>query len=177
MFHKAPEINIQHHPLKGEHGLPEYYPAPPLNSNSLFYIQRNQNQNTVVYELNRLHDGSINQEYPMNVFWIRYSDQGEQKELNYIQNKLAYGYHSSMINKDCFQFHLAAYEKQKFYIDLQKGYQNHIYTKLEGRLCRVTNLYVFAEELGVFPRVKFVEFYGFDVQTQIPAYHKSVFSI
>ncbi len=177
MFHKAPEIDLQHHPLKGEHGLPEHYPTPPLNNNSLFYIQRNQNKNTVIYELNRLHDGTINREFPMHVFWIRYSDKGEQKELNYIQNKLAYGYHSRIISKNCFEFHLAAYEKQKFYIDLNQKGESFVFTKLDDRLCRVTNLYVYAEELGVFPRVKYVEFYGFDVETKIPAYSKSIFEV
>ena len=60
--------------MKGQYGLPEHYPSPPISKDILFYIQRNQNLNTVVYELNRLHDGRINEEYPMHIYWIRYSE-------------------------------------------------------------------------------------------------------
>ena len=49
---------------QGEYGLPEHYPTPPRSDNLLFYIQRNHNMNTVVYEINKHMDGRVN-ECPM----------------------------------------------------------------------------------------------------------------
>lgn len=172
MFHNRPEINLQHHPLKGEKGLPEDYPTPPVDNNLLFYIQRNHNKNTIVYEANCLHDGRINEEFPMHVFWIRYSDQGEQKELNYIQNKLAYGYVSNVISTQCFEFSLVSYDKKKFYIDKKSCGGYGVYTKINEKNALLTNVYVFAEELGVFPKVKYIEFYGYCTETLLPLYQK-----
>ena len=172
MFHSTPEINLPHHPLKGENGLPEHYPAPPESANLLFYIQRNHNQNTIAYEINRLHDGRINEEYPMHVFWIRYSDQGEQKELNFIQNKLAYGYLSKKISCKCFEFSFVSYEEKKFYIDQKPCGNFAVYTKINGENALLTNVYVFAEDLGIFPKVKYLEFYGYSAKNSIPLYQK-----
>lgn len=172
MFHKSPEIHHQHHPLKGENGLPENYPVPPLGSGSLFYIQRNHNMNTISYEVNHLHDGRINEEFPMHVFWIRYAENGEQKELNFIQNKLAYGYTSKMINPDCFEFSFVSYEKKKFYIDKKPNGQYAVYTQINNENAQLSNIYAYADELGAFPKLRYVEFYGYRINSDYPVYQK-----
>ena len=146
--------------IHGQMGLPENYPVPPDSDNLLFYIQRNQNLNTVVYELNRLHDGRINPTYPMHVFWVRYSDNGEIQELNYIQNKLAYGYESRMINYNAFEFELVSYRNLKFFIGEDLGGKFNAYTKINGQMSQISNIYVYVEDLGLFPDVKYIELYG-----------------
>ena len=46
----------------GQAGLPADYPVPGKADDLLFYIQRNQNKNTVVYNLNRNLDGTVNKD-------------------------------------------------------------------------------------------------------------------
>jgi hypothetical protein len=156
----------------GEYGLPEHYPTPPCNENLLFYIQRNHNMNTVVYEINKLHDGRVNEEYPMHVFWLRYSDNGEIQELNYIQNKLAYGYTSKKITNTTFEFELVSYNKLKFYIDQCDSGQFNVFTKINDKMSKIENIYVYVEDFGLFPDVKYIELYGMQISNNAYNYEK-----
>ena len=66
------------------------FPIPSGNSKQLFYLQRTPNKNTIVYELN-YKNGEIDTEEPIHGFWIRYQEDGQREDLNYIQRKFAYG--------------------------------------------------------------------------------------
>src|SRR5258708_982652 len=48
------------------------FPIPPTNANSLFYLQRTPNPNTVICELN-MKDGALDKDEPVKVMWIRYT--------------------------------------------------------------------------------------------------------
>ncbi|MBS1604959.1 MAG: DUF4833 domain-containing protein, partial [Bacteroidetes bacterium] len=68
----------------------ETFPVPPANSHSLFYLQRTPNSNTIIVELNEK-NGVIDKEDPTHVLWVRYTEQGQRQELNWIQRHFAYG--------------------------------------------------------------------------------------
>lgn len=156
----------------GEYGLPENYPIPRVHD-LLFYIQRNLNNNTVVYTLNEDADGNIDLQHPLRVFWIRYDKDGETQELNPIQNKLAYGYKSWKINRETFKFQMVSY-KQDFYLAKDDTGNYRVTTQLQDEMFNVSNIYVYAEDFGVFPQVKYIEFFGDNVDTDFPAYKKVV---
>jgi len=158
-------------PIHGEKGLPEHYPVPQDTDSLLFYIQRNLNLNTVVYKLNITPCGMINPHYPMEVFWIMYSKNGEKSKLNYIQNKLAYGYESTMINNTTFKFHMVSYEKIQFYISKVEG-KYQVITKINSNDAIINNIYVCADDVGLFPQVRYIEFYGTELKSGFPAYQK-----
>lgn len=158
----------------GQNGLPSDYPIPDKTSDLLFYIQRNQNKNTVVYNLNRNCDGCINQEYPMAVSWINYSDGGVRKNLNYFQDKLAYGYQSKLINSDTFEFHFVSYEKLRFFIAKQDGEDYKALLVIDNEMSILNNVYVYAEEFGVFPQVKFIELYGNSLKNGNSVYQRII---
>jgi hypothetical protein len=153
-------------------GLPLDYPIPSKEG-LLFYIQRNQNIDTVVYELNFNTCGDLILDEPMKVYWIKYNELQEESSLNYIQNKLAYGYKSSLINQDLIEFEFVCYAK-KFFISKEKGTYK-VMTKINGTYAKLTNIYVYAEEYGVFPDVKFVEFFGNDALNNASCYEKIIF--
>ena len=159
-------------PLESEYGLPENYPKPKVED-LLFFIQRNLNNNTVVYTLNKTIDGQISPTRPLNVFWIRYEQNGETKQLNPIQTKLAYGYKSWKINSETFKFQMVSY-KQDFFLAKDDDGHYQVSTELDGELMLVSNIYVYAEDFGVFPQVKYIEFYGDTIDNNFPAYKKLV---
>ena len=70
--------------------LKDTYPAPKAD-NLLFYLQRTKNKNTIIYELNTLANGTINQQEPVHACWLRYEEGGKRMELSYVQKKLAFG--------------------------------------------------------------------------------------
>jgi len=156
----------------GQNGLPADYPIPEKTDDLLFYIQRNQNKNTVVYNLNRNCDGCINQEFPMEASWINYSDGGVRKNLNYFQNKLAYGYQSKLINSSTFEFHFVSYEKLRFFIARQDDGKYNALLNIDNEMAVLNNVYVYAEEFGVFPQVKYIELFGNSLSKGNPVYQR-----
>lgn len=156
----------------GSKGLPSSYPVPPEDPDLLFFIQRNQNFDTIVYKLNRAPGGLINRDLPIHAYWIKYSEGGVQRDLNYMQSKLAYGYESSEVSPDLYKFHFVSYPQLVFYIARRDEERFHVVTYINGRQARLSNIYVYAVEFGVFPDVKFIELYGEDLENGLFAYQK-----
>lgn len=157
--------------IEGERGLPENYPVPKNIDRLLFYIQRNLNKNTVVYSLNINQNGFINECFPMQVFWIKYTDGGVREELNYIQNK-AFGYVSSKINNESFEFYMESYPGLRFFIGRDNNGEFNIFTRIAGNEAILNNIYVFANEFGLFPKVEYIELYGKSKDDGFPCYQK-----
>lgn len=157
-----------------ERGLPETYPIPHSDGDLLFYIQRNQNQNTVIYELNYNDSGQVNRQFPIKVYWIKYLQNSKIESLNYIQNKLAYGYQSEEISKDLFKFNLVSYDKLSFFLDLSSDVPL-VVANISNQNVIISNIYVYADEIGIFPQVKYIEFYGLRQKDQQAFYKKITF--
>lgn len=156
----------------GQLGLPIDYPVPPKNDNSLFYIQRNQNKNTIVYEVNRNMDGSPQTDFPINIFWIKYTEGGVQGELNYIQNKLAYGYKAKMIDYHTFEFKFVSYDALQLFIGQAEDNKYQVCCNICSNMSVLSNIYVHVEDFGVFPDPKFIELFGTDLKTGEAMYEK-----
>ncbi len=167
------ELKKKQHKDPGSKGLPKGYPVPPEDTDLLFYIQRNQNHDTIVYRLNRNLDGLINKDLPMHAYWIKYSEGGVTRELNQLQSKLAFGYESSEISPDLYSFKFGAYEQLTFYIARQSdSNQYRVILSVNGKKMWLHNIYAYAVEFGVFPDVKFIEFYGEEPNSGIAVYEK-----
>jgi len=166
MFYKQPYLNRNKRKFTKASGLAPDYPTPQKTSDLLFYIQRNHNWNTVIYKVNLNEDGKIIEDAPMHIQWIMYNKSGEVEELTYLQNKLAYGCQFEKINEDSYEFHFVSFPEMKFYLGLcPKTKRYATYHKRNGNLIELSNVYVHADEFGLFPDVKFIEFYGTDVET------------
>ncbi|MBK9256502.1 MAG: DUF4833 domain-containing protein [Saprospiraceae bacterium] len=160
---------------QGEAGRPAHYPNPEMYPNRLFYIQRNHNTNAVIYEANLLSGGLLNLNEPIKVNWIQFDqDTGKEsiQELNHIQKKLAYGYHFKIISNDLIQFEFVSYGEMKLYLVKSEKGTFEVVTKILDRTAKLTNIYVYAEDLGVFPQVKFAELYGIDQHSNDKLYQK-----
>ncbi len=149
-------------------GRPDNYPIPDVEE-LLFFIQRNYNSDSIVYKVNRNRDGLININDPIRVYWIKYSENGTIKELNYLQKKLAYGYTSNQISSDLFEFQLVSYPK-RFFLAKKKNDNFHVVTNINGKQSSLDSVYIHADEDGVFPDVRFIEIYGKSFED-----HESVF--
>jgi hypothetical protein len=152
---------------------PSDYPTPE-NENLLFFIQRNGSLNTVVYEINLTHEKKINAINPMKTYWIRYSSSGEIDELNYIQNKLAYGYDFKFINDEALEFNMVSYPSRKFYLAPKPDGKYGVSTKIDDELSFLHCMYVVVDELGVFPNVKYVELWGNEIVSGFETYEKVI---
>src|ERR1700741_2751609 len=64
------------------------FPIPPQTKSMLFYIQRSTNSNTIIYDAN-IKNGKIDADKALNIYWIRYTEKNQKKELNYLERVLA----------------------------------------------------------------------------------------
>ena len=146
------------------------FPVPSGVTNQLFYLQRDPNTNTVIYQLNVDRAGKLDEDEPVNVFWIRYDEHGERKDLNFIQRKFAYGLTAEKMAADKYELKFAAYNKVRFFLlrsPVDKAF--HVYTTIAGKQIQLERVFLRIEG-GTFwvPNVKYIEFKGLASATREP---------
>jgi phosphatidylglycerophosphate synthase len=142
------------------------FPVPPRNSNSLFYLQRTPNINTIICELNEK-DGSVDKDEPVHVLWIRYTEQQQRQELSFIQRHFAYGLKSRDLGNDVYELHFVSYKKVPLYLMKSSvDHQRHVYATITGRQAILNRIYIQINPGGTFwsPNVEYLELKGTDTQ-------------
>jgi hypothetical protein len=146
------------------------FPVPAGVANQLFYLQRDPNTNTIIYQLNVNSAGKVDEDEPINIFWLRYDEQGQRKELNFIQRKFAYGLSAEKVGPEKYELKFAAYNKVPFYL-MRSGLDRafHVFTVINNRQIVLTRVYLRIEG-GTFwvPNVRYIEFKGWDATTHAP---------
>lgn len=149
----------------------EQFPVPRGVSNMLFYLQRDPDANTVVYQLN-LKDGEVDTNDPVKVFWIKFADKGQVKELTSIQRRLAYGIRSTSIGNGNHELRFAAYPKLPLYL-LKEGHDYNVHANVGQRELVLNKVFVRVKEGSLyFPKVDYVDLIGVDVKTGRPLTHR-----
>ena len=147
------------------------YPKPPENSRTLFYVQRSNNNNAIVYETNLKSDSTVDRKDPVHVYWIRYSSDSTRAELTYIQKTYAYGIESVEIEGKSGQFilNLVSYAKKKFYMVHSREENNYqALTMINGKMSILKRVYIQLNG-GTFwfPTVENIVIHGRDPVTML----------
>ena len=146
------------------------FPVPSGVAHQLFYLQRDPNTNTIVYQLNVNSAGQLDEDEPINIFWIRYEEQGQHKDLNFIQRRFAYGLSAKKIAPSKYELKFAAYGKVPFVL-MKSSFDNafHVYATVANRQIQLERVYLRIEG-GTFwaPNVKYIELKGRDAASQKP---------
>jgi phosphatidylinositol phosphate synthase len=150
------------------------YPVPPKSKELLFYIQRNHNSNTIIYEANYDNNGFLVKKEPVMVSWIRYDDEGQRKELNYIQRVYAYGIKCkpNEVDSTSFILKLVAQEDKKLWVSQSEPYKANVYTYINNRLSCLDHLFIQADNSGIWPIVEYIEMFGTDTITGVTVSEK-----
>ena len=146
---------------------PLKFPTPKGITNQLFYLQRDPNINTIICELNTDAKGTVDKDEPVHVYWIRYDDNKEKKELGYVQRKFAYGIESKALGKEQFELRFVSHKKLPMYLsksDDDKKY--HVYVTVNNKKIEIERIFLRIEG-GSFwlPNVKYVEIKGMNTAT------------
>lgn len=140
------------------------FPVPKTGANDLFYLQRSPNANTIICELNLEQNGQLNKDEPLHVFWIRYTEHGETKELNFIQRVFAYGIQSKPLGAEQYSFHFVSYKKLSFLLQKSaKDKHYHVYANIQQKQAILTRIFIKING-GSFwnPNVEYIELKGKD---------------
>jgi phosphatidylglycerophosphate synthase len=140
------------------------FPIPPRNANSLFYLQRTSNTNTIICELN-VKDGQLDKEEPVHVLWIRYMEQKQRQELSFVQRHFAYGLKEKDLGNDVYELHFVSFKKLALYL-MKSSVDNrrHVFATITGRQAILNRIYVKINPGGSFwsPNVEYLELKGVD---------------
>jgi len=146
---------------------PLKFPVPKGITNQLFYLQRDPNTNTIICELNVDTKGQVDQDSPVNVYWIRYQENKEKKELGYIQRKFAYGIESKSLGKDQYELRFVSHKKLPMYLVKSEGDNKyHVYVTVNKKKIQIERIFLRIEG-GSFwlPNVKYAEIKGMNTAT------------
>jgi uncharacterized protein DUF4833 len=146
------------------------FPVPPQTKSLLFYLQRNKNTNTIIYEANYLPNGKLDPKNPVSVYWIRYTEGGVRKELNWIQRWLAFGVDSEPAKDGSGNFilHFVALKHRKVTLTLDNEGRAIALLPLNAKPSRLNRIYAQAQETNWLPSVKFVQLSGEEIKTKEP---------
>ncbi len=148
------------------------YPTPPRTNKLLFYIQRNHNANTIIYDANFDSNGNLLENEPIKVYWIRYEEHGQKMELRKIEKWYAYGVSCEKEKENTFSVKLAADKNKNFKLVQTEKFKAYISTKINGENSILKHMYIFAEETEFWPKVKYIEFFGKSIPDAKPNYQK-----
>jgi hypothetical protein len=149
------------------------YPTPPPTAERLFYLQRNANTNTVVYDANLTPNKDLDTKNPIKVYWISYEKGGIIEDLNYEQRTLAYGVKTKAIAKNHYEFTLVAYKKLIFTLQLDTHKQPIVTVTVNAKPMKVHRIFIQAEG-KLKPEVQYIDFYGTDPVTNATIHEKFV---
>jgi phosphatidylglycerophosphate synthase len=143
------------------------FPVPPHRSNSLFYLQRTPNTNTIICELNEK-NGAPDPDEPVHVLWIRYTEQKQREELNFIQRHFAYGINSKPLGNGTYELHFVSYKKIAMYLRKSPvDNLHHVYVNFDNKQMVLNRIYIKINPGGTFwsPNVEYFEFKGVDTES------------
>ncbi len=153
----------------------EKYPIPPKTNKLLFYIQRNHNSNTIIYDAKYDKDGNLDKDEPIVVYWRRYDEQGQKMELRNIEKWYAYGVDWEKVeNKKLYKIELVADKERKFWLKQIAPYKSVIITEINKTPSILDHIYIFADNSGIWPTVKYIELFGKSTKTKEKTYEKLI---
>ncbi len=153
----------------------EKYPIPKKTNTLLFYIQRNLNANTIIYEAKFDKKGNLDKNEPIIVYWRRYDEQGQKMELRLTDKWYAYGLDWSKTDSDSiYKIELVADKERKFWLKQIAPFKAVLTTKINAKLSVLDHIYIFADNSGLWPTVKYIELFGHDVVSEQENYEKLI---
>ena len=142
------------------------FPVPPSNVNSLFYLQRTPNANTIICELNQK-NGILDKDEPVKVLWIRYTEDRRREDLSWLQRHFAYGLHEKDLGNGVYELRFVSYKKVPMYLMKWSGdNKQHVFVTINNRQAILNRVYIRIDPGGSFwsPNVRYLELRGADAQ-------------
>lgn len=146
----------------------EEYPVP-REPNQVFYVQRSLNSNTIVYTANLDEQGQLDPKRPVDVYWRRYNDEGERKELSGLERSMAFGVKADPVpdKPNSFMVRVVSYAKRPALLRVVDGVPR-LEMKVAGVPARLDHAYLDVDDSGSVPSVNRVDLYGFALESGKP---------
>ena len=140
----------------------------------LFHIERSKNANIVQYDAQVGADGKLFKKEPVVGYWIRLAEEGQVKELSWVQRTFAFGFDTKLDkSRESAELHMKADVGRKINI-IRNGDEYRATIMIDAALSYFEKMYIDASRNGMSLKVRFVELHGEDMQTGEVRYEKFV---
>lgn len=138
----------------------------PNEKNQLFYLQRDPDRNTVIYQLNVAKDG-LDPKKPIHPYWIRYEESDRRQDLSYVQRTFAYGVETTSLGNGEYSFQLVCYKNLTMRLTHSKKHGKYIVlATVNNKEVMLDNIFVRIDGGSLFnPNIEYIEFTGKEVSS------------
>ncbi len=145
------------------------YPVPAKNKDMLFYLQRTFNRNTIVFELNRMKDNTLDTINPVKLHWIRYEENSQKANLTGLQ-RMIFGLKCIPTNKTNTSYLLVNKKIGKLKINLERINLDDYkaFMKINNQKTELERIFIKTEEngMGMSVIVKYIEVTGISTESK-----------
>jgi Domain of unknown function (DUF4833) len=146
---------------------PSKWPVPTKVPGLLFYIQRDPDINTVCYTVKLNDDGDVDLKDPVDIFWIRYAEDGKRKKLNTVQREFGYGLSFKTITPDSVVLKALAFPNRELYLVRNENKSYAVKMKIRKQTCELKRVYIrITGGSALAPQTEYIEFFAIDSQTR-----------
>jgi hypothetical protein len=141
------------------------YPVPH-DKNQIFFVQRSMNPNTIVYTARLGANGLLDPKRPVDVFWRRFNDEGEKRDLSFIERSGAFGVTAQRLpnRKSAFRVSVVSYPERPALLTVVNG-RPRLEGKVAGEPAELISAYLHLDESGSVPSVTKVDLVGRSLAT------------
>jgi hypothetical protein len=139
---------------------------------ALFYIERNKNANIIQYDAQVRTNGLLYSKEPVVGYWVRLADQGQIKELTWVQKTFAYGFTLKLNKNDnTAKMDMAAKIGRTILVKrIDEDYR--AIADIDGVKSYIDKIFIHATGKGTSTKVNYIELYGKAVNDQDEQYER-----
>jgi hypothetical protein len=165
MLALAGSVVLSAQPKERDPSVFDSFPVPPASKNLLFYIQRNKNANTIVYEARFDAQGQLAMKNPVDVNWIRHTEGGKREPISLLETNLAYGVKHRSTDAGVAKMAFVASARHPFRVEVGANGQAEARMMINGRYARLHHVEIHADESALWPKIQYVDIHGIDLLT------------
>ncbi len=139
----------------------------PENDGILFHIIRSRDTDKILYQVNRDKKGDLIAENPIDIFWIRQSQNNQKEPLTRMQSKYAYGLNFIEADAQHAVFKFVSFSDKTFILQKDERGIFRVFTHCKNREMIVNSLFVhFANDSFWFPKIHRIELYATETTSE-----------
>lgn len=139
----------------------------PDYDENLFHIVRSRDTDKIFYQANLDKEGNLITGNPVNIFWIRQSQNNQKENLTWIQNKYAYGLHFIEVGRQYAIFKFVSFSDKTFVLRKDERGSFRVFATCIDCEMVVNSLFVhFENDSFWFPKISRVELHATEAKTE-----------
>lgn len=132
-----------------------------------FKIERSRDADIVYYLINLNDDNSLNLDTPLDIFWIKHSENNQKEPLTRIQRRFSYGMKYLSISPHKIRFQFRATDQRDFLIQPIKNSKEYgVFTEVDGKIMQFKKMYIhFGNDSFLNPAINKIELHVYNPET------------